>query len=148
MLRQGAPLVTSLMIAGAVGSAITADLGARQVREEIDAMKVMGLDPVRRLVAPRVVAAIVVAALLSAVVATTAIVTGFALIVGSGDVSSGTYLGAFISFGQPTDLLPRRAQGGDLRLHRHRSSPPTRASTPRAGPRASPTPSTSPWCSA
>src|SRR3954452_17765243 len=104
VLRQGAPLVTSLMIAGAVGSAITADLGARQVREEIDAMKVMGLSPVRRLVAPRVVAAIVVAALLSAVVATTAIVTGFALTVGSGDVSSGTYLGAFISFGQPTDL--------------------------------------------
>jgi phospholipid/cholesterol/gamma-HCH transport system permease protein len=104
VLRQGAPLVTSLMIAGAVGSAITADLGARQVREEIDAMKVMGLDPVRRLVSPRVVAAIVVAALLSAVVATTAIVTGFALTVGSGDVSSGTYLGAFISFGQPTDL--------------------------------------------
>jgi len=105
VLRQGAPLVTSLMIAGAVGSAITADLGARQVREEIDAMKVMGLSPVRRLVAPRVAAAIVVAALLSAVVATTAIVTGFALVVGSGDVSSGTYLGAFISFGQPTDLL-------------------------------------------
>ena len=104
VLRQGAPLVTSLMIAGAVGSAITADLGARQVREEIDAMKVMGLDPVRRLVSPRVVAAIVVAALLSGVVATTAIVTGFALTVGSGDVSSGTYLGAFISFGQPTDL--------------------------------------------
>ncbi len=104
VLRQGAPLVTSLMIAGAVGSAITADLGARQVREEIDAMKVMGLDPVRRLVSPRVVAAIVVAALLSAVVAITAIVTGFALTVGSGDVSSGTYLGAFISFGQPTDL--------------------------------------------
>jgi len=105
VLRQGAPLVTSLMIAGAVGSAITADLGARQVREEIDAMKVMGLSPVRRLVAPRVVAAIVVAALLSAVVATTAIVTGFALVVGSGDVSSGTYLSGFVSFGQPTDLL-------------------------------------------
>jgi phospholipid/cholesterol/gamma-HCH transport system permease protein len=104
VLRQGAPLVTSLMIAGAVGSAITADLGARQVREEIDAMKVMGLDPVRRLVAPRIVAAVVVAALLSAVVATTAIITGFALTVGSGDVSAGTYLGAFISFGQPTDL--------------------------------------------
>ncbi len=104
VLRQGAPLVTSLMIAGAVGSAITADIGARQVREEIDAMRVMGLDPVRRLVAPRVVAAIVVAMLLSSVVATVAIVTGFALVVGSGDVSSGTYLGAFIAFGQPTDL--------------------------------------------
>ena len=39
VLRQGAPLVTSLMIAGAVGSAICADLGARTVREEIDALR-------------------------------------------------------------------------------------------------------------
>ena len=105
VLRQGAPLVTSLVIAGAVGSAITADLGARTVREEIDAMRVMGLDPVRRLVAPRVVAASCVAVMLSAVVATTAIMAGFALVVGSGKVSSGTYLGALISFGQPTDLV-------------------------------------------
>ena len=53
ILRQGAPLVTSLMIAGAVGSAICSDLGARTVREEIDALKVMGISPVQRLVAPR-----------------------------------------------------------------------------------------------
>ena len=49
------------MIAGAVGSAISSDLGARNVREEIDALKVMGINPVQRLVAPRVVAALVVA---------------------------------------------------------------------------------------
>jgi len=104
VLRQGAPLVTSLMIAGVVGSAITADLGARQVREEIDAMKVMGLSPVRRLVAPRIVAALVVSILLTAVVATTAILTSYSLVVGQGSVSSGTYLGGFSSFAQTTDL--------------------------------------------
>jgi len=104
VLRQGAPLVTSLMIAGVVGSAITADLGARQVREEIDAMKVMGLSPTRRLVAPRLVAAIVVSILLTAVVATTAILTSYALVVLNGKVSAGTYLGGFASFAQTSDL--------------------------------------------
>lgn len=105
VLRQGAPLVTSLMIAGAVGSAITSDLGARTIREEVDALRVMGINPVNRLVAPRLLAALVVALLLNVVVAVTAIGTGFALNVGGGQVSSGTYLGSFVSFAQPTDLL-------------------------------------------
>lgn len=105
VLRQGAPLVTSLMIAGAVGSAICSDLGARTIREEVDALKVMGISPVHRLVAPRIVAAVVVALLLNVIVATTAILTGFALNVGSGSVSSGTYLGSFVGFAQPSDLF-------------------------------------------
>ena len=103
-LRQGAPLVTSLMIAGVVGSAITADLGARQVREEIDALKVMGLSPVRRMVAPRLVAALGVSIVLTGVVATTSILTSFALVVGAGKVSAGTYLSGFASFAQVADL--------------------------------------------
>lgn len=93
------------MIAGAVGSALCSDLGARTVREEIDAMRVMGIDPVRRLVAPRVVAAVVVALLLNVVVAVTAIGTGYLLNVGRGEVSSGTYLASFVAFAQPSDLL-------------------------------------------
>lgn len=105
VLRQGAPLVTSIMIAGAVGSAITSDLGARTIREEVDALRVMGINPVQRLVAPRVVAALVVAFLLNVVVASTSIVTGYTLNVGGGAVSSGTYIAAFVSFAQPTDLF-------------------------------------------
>lgn len=105
VLRQGAPLVTSLMIAGAVGSAICSDLGARQVREEIDAMKVMGINPIQRLVSPRVVAALVVAVLLTVIVAMTAMTTAFILNVGNGSVSAGTYLGSFISFSDPMDLV-------------------------------------------
>lgn len=105
VLRQGAPLVTSLLMAGAVGSAMCAALGSQTVREEVDAMRVMGLDPVRRLVAPRLVAATAVGLLLNVVVAATAMVTGYALNVGSGDVSSGAYLDSFTSFAQPTDLL-------------------------------------------
>ena len=105
VLRQGAPLVTSLMIAGAVGSAITSDLGARNVREEIDALRVMGINPVQRLVAPRVVAALLVGLLLTVIVAMTAMITGFVMTVGSGSSSSGTYLDSFVSFSQPADLV-------------------------------------------
>lgn len=105
VLRQGAPLVTSIMIAGAVGAAITSDLGARTIREEVDALKVMGINPVQRLVAPRVVAALVVAFFLNIVVASTSIITGYILNVGGGQVSSGTYIAAFVSFAQPSDLF-------------------------------------------
>lgn len=104
VLRQGAPLVVSLMIAGAVGSAICSDLGARTVREEIDALKVMGINPVQRLVAPRVVAALVVSLLLTVIVAMTAIATTFILNVGNGSISSGAFLDSFISFSQTSDL--------------------------------------------
>lgn len=105
VLRQGAPLVTSIMIAGAVGSAITADLGARTIREEVDALRVMGINPVQRLVAPRIAAALVVAFFLNIVVAATSIITGYTLNVGGGAVSSGTYIAAFVSFAQPSDLF-------------------------------------------
>ena len=54
--QQAAPIVTALLIAGAGGSAICADLGARKIREEIDAMEVLGIEPVQRLVVPRVLA--------------------------------------------------------------------------------------------
>jgi phospholipid/cholesterol/gamma-HCH transport system permease protein len=104
ILRQAAPLVTSLMIAGAVGSAICADLGARTVREEIDALRVMGISPVQRLVAPRLFAALVVALLLTVIVSMTAMVTAYVLNVGGGKVSAGAYLDSFVAFSQPTDL--------------------------------------------
>ncbi|WP_232680169.1 ABC transporter permease [Nocardioides sp. R-C-SC26] len=105
VLRQGAPLVTSLMIAGAVGSAICSDLGARQVREEIDALRVMGINPVQRLVAPRVVAALVVALLLTVIVAMTAMLTSFVMNVGNGTTSAGTFINAFTSFSQTSDFF-------------------------------------------
>ena len=105
VLRQGAPLVTSLMIAGAVGSAICADLGARTAREEIDALKVMGISPVQRLVAPRILAALLVAVLLTVIVAMAAMTTAFVMVVGAGQISSGTYIDSFVGLSQPMDLL-------------------------------------------
>ncbi len=73
-LRELAPLLTAIMVAGRSGSAITAELGSMRMREEIDALRVMGLDPVNVLVLPRVLALIVMVPLLSflAVLATLA----------------------------------------------------------------------------
>jgi phospholipid/cholesterol/gamma-HCH transport system permease protein len=58
-------MLTAIMVAGRSGSAITAELGSMRMREEIDALRVMGLDPVNVLVLPRVLALIIVLPLLS-----------------------------------------------------------------------------------
>src|SRR5437660_7731308 len=62
-IREIGPLITSIVVAGVAGTAITADLGARQVREELDALQVLGVDPVKNLVVPRFLALMVVTGL-------------------------------------------------------------------------------------
>jgi phospholipid/cholesterol/gamma-HCH transport system permease protein len=62
--REPGYWVTSMIFAGVVGSAMTADLGARKIREELDAMRVLAINPIRSLVVPRVVALTVMAPLL------------------------------------------------------------------------------------
>jgi phospholipid/cholesterol/gamma-HCH transport system permease protein len=63
-IRQIAPIVTAVVVAGVAGTAITADLGARKIREELDALQVLGVDPVKNLVVPRFLALMLVTALL------------------------------------------------------------------------------------
>lgn len=65
MLRELGPLMTAIILAGRSGSAFAAELGTMKVREEIDALKTMGLDPVRFLVVTRVLAAVVMTPLLT-----------------------------------------------------------------------------------
>jgi phospholipid/cholesterol/gamma-HCH transport system permease protein len=59
VLRELAVLLTSIMIAGRSGSAFTAEIGSMKMREEVDALRVMGLDPVQVLIVPRILALIV-----------------------------------------------------------------------------------------
>jgi phospholipid/cholesterol/gamma-HCH transport system permease protein len=63
-IRWIGPLVTAVVVAGVAGTAITADLGARKIREELDALQVLGVDPVKNLVVPRFLALMLVTALL------------------------------------------------------------------------------------
>lgn len=65
VLRELAVLLTSIMVAGRSGSAITAELGSMKMREEIDALRVMGLDPIEVLVVPRVLALLICLPLLT-----------------------------------------------------------------------------------
>ena len=67
-VSQIGPITTVFVLSGAAATAMCADLGARTIREEIDAMKVLGIDPVHRLVVPRVVALLITANLINGVV--------------------------------------------------------------------------------
>ncbi|GAC47096.1 MlaE family ABC transporter permease [Gordonia aichiensis] len=104
VIQQGSPLVTSLLIAGAAGSAVAADLGSRTIREEIDAMEVLGINPIQRLVVPRVLAMVLVAVLLNGLVAVVGIGGGyfFNVIVQGG--TPGAYLASFGALAQLPDL--------------------------------------------
>jgi phospholipid/cholesterol/gamma-HCH transport system permease protein len=91
-VTQLGPLTTVLVVAGAGSTAICADLGARTIREEIDAMEVLGIDPIHRLVVPRVIAATLVATLLNGLVITVGLVGGYLFGVYLQNVSGGAYL--------------------------------------------------------
>jgi phospholipid/cholesterol/gamma-HCH transport system permease protein len=105
VVREEAPVATALLIAGAGGSAMCADLGSRRIREEIDAMEVLGIDPIARLIMPRILAAMAVAILLDAIVSVAGIVGGwfFAVVVQHGTTSS--YFNSFNELSQLPDLF-------------------------------------------
>ncbi len=67
MLREIGPVFTAIMVGGRVGSGIAAELGSMQVTEQIDAMRVMGAHPVRKLVVPRVIATTLVLPMLTVI---------------------------------------------------------------------------------
>src|SRR6188474_3679285 len=64
-IREFAPTVTAIILAGVGGTAITADLGARKIREELDALQVLGVDPIKNLVVPRFLSLMIITGLLN-----------------------------------------------------------------------------------
>ncbi|WP_245400498.1 MlaE family ABC transporter permease [Nocardia albiluteola] len=103
-VQQAAPVVTALIIAGAAGSAVAADLGSRTIREEIDAMEVLGIDPVQRLVVPRVLGMMLVALLLNGLVSVVGICGGYFFNVMLQGGTPGAYLASFSALAQLPDL--------------------------------------------
>ncbi|MEX0992683.1 MAG: ABC transporter permease [Solirubrobacterales bacterium] len=63
-IREFAPFVDAVVVVGVAGTAVTADLGARKIREELDALQVLGVDPIKNLVVPRFLALMLIAGLL------------------------------------------------------------------------------------
>ena len=104
VVREAAPIAAALIIAGAAGSAICSDMGARKIREEIDAMEVLGVDPLERLVVPRVVATMFVALMIIGIVIGAGIGGGyfFTVIIQGG--SAGAFLSSFTALASLSDL--------------------------------------------
>ena len=90
-ITQIGPVVTVLVIAGAGATAMCADLGARTIREELDAMRVLGINPVQALVVPRVLAATLVALLLNSLVSVIGLSGGFFFSVFFQNVTPGAF---------------------------------------------------------
>jgi phospholipid/cholesterol/gamma-HCH transport system permease protein len=104
VVRQGAPITAGLLMGGAAASAIASDFGARAIREELDAMRVMGVDPVRHLVVPRFLALLVISPILCAIIIASGTAAAFALAVTVSDVASGSFWMSFGTFTKPVDV--------------------------------------------
>lgn len=104
-VREAAPVIVAIVLAGAGGSAVCADLGARTIRDEIAAMQVMGLDEVERLVAPRMFAMVIVSVLLNGIVAMAGILSGYVADVTVLHGAAGGFLNSFTTFAQPQDII-------------------------------------------
>jgi len=104
IVREAAPVATALLIAGAGGSAMTADLGSRKIRDELAAMEVMAINPVHRLVTPRLYAAATVALFMVSLVSMAGISGGYFFNVVIQKVTPGAYFQGFTSLVQLPDL--------------------------------------------
>ena len=92
VLRELGVLLTSIMIAGRSGSAFTAEIGSMKMREEIDALKTMGLDPIEILALPRLVALVIALPMLSFISSMSALCGGGLVAWIYGDITPVTFL--------------------------------------------------------
>jgi phospholipid/cholesterol/gamma-HCH transport system permease protein len=92
MIRELAPLLTAIIVTGRYGSAIAAELGTMKVSQEIDALVVMGFDPVQYLVVPRLFALAIVLPCLTVFADVVGILGGMIVAVGALGMGAGSYL--------------------------------------------------------
>ncbi|RVW08503.1 ABC transporter permease [Prescottella agglutinans] len=105
IVGQASALVCALMMAGVAGSAICTDLGSRKIREEIDALEVMGIDALERLVAPRLVAAVIVSLALCAMVTFGGVMACYLYHIYVQHLPAGTFLATFSQYGRLPDFV-------------------------------------------
>jgi phospholipid/cholesterol/gamma-HCH transport system permease protein len=91
-VRELAPLMTAILITGRSGSAITAEIGTMKVAEEIDALEVMGLNPIKFLVVPKVLAMLLAVPCVTVIAMLVMILGGFALATGVLGIDARLYL--------------------------------------------------------
>ena len=92
LIRELGPVLTALMVTGRVGSAIAAELGSMTVSQQIDAMRALGTDPTRKLVAPRLIALIITLPLLTVIADVIGIGGGWTVATALYGMDSSTFL--------------------------------------------------------
>lgn len=106
MVRELGPVVTALMVAGRAGAGISAELGSMRVTQQIDALQVSALDPIRYLVVCRVVACMLVLPLLSAIADVVGMVGGLVVGASQGDMTPSFYVAMTVRYVGVDDILP------------------------------------------
>jgi len=91
-VRELGPVLTALMVAGRVGAGIAAQLGSMKVTEQIDALNVIGTDPIKKLVPPRLLAALIMLPILTVITDTVAIFGGMLIAVVKLDLTADLYM--------------------------------------------------------
>lgn len=104
IVRQGAPITAGLLMGGAAAAAIASDFGARATREELDAMRVMGVDPVRVLVLPRFLALLLISPMLCVYIIASGTAATYALSVTVSGVTPGSFWMSFGTFAKMVDV--------------------------------------------
>jgi len=105
MVRELGPVLTALLVGGRVGSGITAELGSMQVTEQIDAMRVMGTSPVKKLVVPRVIATMFALPILTLMADVVAVLGGMVIMKHEFGVEYHQYYNSMITYLKLTDLF-------------------------------------------
>lgn len=105
LMRELAPIFTSLLIAGRIGSGISAEIGAMNVTQQVDAIRALGTSPMRVLVVPRVLATVISLPLLAMLSAFMGIIGGLAIAYSEFDMPAGFYINKVLATIKFTDIF-------------------------------------------
>ena len=105
LIREMGPVLSALMVTGRTGSALTAEIGIMRISEQIDALQAMGLNPMRYLIVPSILAGFLTFPLLTAIFDVIGIFGGYLVGVKLFGLSSGTYFGEMRTFVSMDDIF-------------------------------------------
>ncbi len=105
LVRELGPVLTSLMVGGRVGAGITAEIGSMKVTEQVDAMRALGADPIKKLVLPKVMAIVIMLPLLTVLSDFLGIMGGLLVSTFELKISSSVYISHVLSSLQLSDIM-------------------------------------------
>ncbi|SFL62354.1 MlaE family ABC transporter permease [Pelosinus propionicus] len=105
MARELAPVLTGVVVAGRVGAAITAEIGSMKVTEQIDALRVMAINPIKYLVVPRLLACVIMVPILVIFADVIGTIGGYLVATLYAGISSFTYINSITIFTVVNDIM-------------------------------------------